>query len=109
MPAQTTNPAAHRNSGNTPSISKNSSQGYQLPIADIAEATQLTLWDGVDLDAAGLDQEQAKLIAEERYAGNRMMLALALPGISPTARIVAAALAYHGWLWELYTKLPKPP
>ena len=68
--------------------------GSQLPDAEIAHAVQPSLWDGVDL--AQFDSTRADLLAGYR-PGDRMLLASSLSNVSPTARLVAVALAYHGW------------
>ena len=63
----------------------------------IAAATAPSLWAGVDLAGIGLSAEQAAEIAGFRPA-ERMLLALRLTQVSATARIVAAAVAYRGWI-----------
>ena len=70
------------------------SAGFQLPNASITAAVQPGLWDGVDL--AQFEATRPGLIEGYRPA-DRMLLALSLTEVSPTARIVAAALAFHGW------------
>ena len=71
------------------------SSDFQLPIAEIAQATQPRLFDGVDLSA--FDAERPEVIA--RYLpGDRMLLALSLTEVSWRERCVAAVLAYHGWI-----------
>ena len=66
----------------------------QLPMADLAKATQPSLWDGVDLEAFGVDR--AATIGNYRPA-ERMLTALGLD-VSLSAKVIAAALAYHGWV-----------
>ena len=66
--------------------------GVQLPQADIAKATQPGLFDDLPESAFTVDH---RLIINARPA-DRMLLCLALP-VSNAAKIVAAAIAYHGW------------
>ena len=73
-------------------------QAVQLPHVEIVHAVQPTLWDGVDPhDLPDFAAELVPLI-ENMKIGDRMMLALALSEVSATARIVAAAIAWHGWI-----------
>ena len=65
----------------------------QLPMADIAQATEPDFWDGVDLATIGV--ERAQEIAGWR-PGDRMLATLSLD-VSNTAKVVAAAIAFHGW------------
>ena len=66
--------------------------GVQLPQADIAKATQPGLFDDLPESAFTVDH---RLLINARPA-DRMLLCLALP-VSNAAKIVAAAIAYHGW------------
>ena len=66
--------------------------GVQLPQADIAKATQPGLFDDLPESAFTVDH---RLIINARPA-DRMLACLALP-VSNAAKIVAAAIAYHGW------------
>jgi DNA-binding MarR family transcriptional regulator len=66
--------------------------GVQLPQADIAKATQPGLFDDLPESAFTVDH---KILVNARPA-DRMLACLALP-VSNAAKIVAAAIAYHGW------------
>ena len=66
--------------------------GVQLPQADIAKATQPGLFDDLPESAFTVDH---KILVNARPA-DRMLACLALP-VSNAAKIVAAAVAYHGW------------
>ena len=66
--------------------------GVQLPQADIAKATQPGLFDDLPESAFTVDH---RLLINARPA-DRMLACLALP-VSNAAKIVAAAVAYHGW------------
>ena len=65
----------------------------QLPLADVAHATRPNLWDGPDTPETAARRRDL----EAMRPADRMLLAFTLP-VPPTARIVAAVLAYHGWV-----------
>ena len=69
-------------------------QAHNLPITDITKATQPDIFDGLDLSEFA--PAQLKTITELLPA-DRMRLVLGLD-VPPTARIVAGALAWHGWI-----------
>ena len=85
---------SHTDTNHTTGTQDFESEGVQLPAADLVHNTQPGLWDGVDLEAFGA--ERAALISNYRPA-DRMMLALGLD-VSSTAKVLAALVAYHGWL-----------
>ena len=65
----------------------------QLPMADIAQDTEPDFWDGVDLASFGVERAQA-IAAWPRE--DRMLAVLSLD-VSKTAKVVASAIAFHGW------------
>ena len=69
-----------------------SNSGVQLPHADIAQATQPGLFD--HLPASDFTVDHFVLI--NARPADRMLACLALD-VSNAAKIVAAAIAYHGW------------
>ena len=75
-----------------PGLTTDNSPGVQLPQADIAKATQPGLFDDLPESAFTVDH---KILVNARPA-DRMLACLALP-VSNAAKIVAAAVAYHGW------------
>ena len=80
----------------------------QLPIASITAATQPRFW--ADDDLARFSAIAIR-VAEWTYAGDRMMLAMRQPEgkkLSPTARLVAAAYAWRGWIsWPSQLSIAK--
>ena len=58
-----------------------------------------------DADIPPEDRHRAWAIATEQRAGERMMLAAHLPGLSGPARRVVQALAYRGWISDPSQKL----
>lgn len=93
MPDGATTPGTTPKPRTSPAASE--PPGFQLPQADIAQATQPSLWDGVDLAAFGV--ERAETIAGYKWA-DRMLLTLSLVEVSATARIIATIVAWHGWV-----------
>ena len=75
-----------------PGPTADNSPDVQLPQADVAKATQPGLFEDLPESAFTVDH---RLLINARPA-DRMLLCLALP-ISNAAKIVAAAIAYHGW------------
>ena len=75
-----------------PGQTADNSPGVQLPQADVAKATQPGLFEDLPESAFTVDH---RLLINARPA-DRMLLCLALP-VSNAAKIVAAAIAYHGW------------
>ena len=75
-----------------PGPTADNSPGVQLPQADVAKATQPGLFEDLPESAFTVDH---RLLINARPA-DRMLLCLALP-LSNAAKIVAAAIAYHGW------------
>ena len=73
--------------------SVNSSDGVQIPQADVAKATAPRLFE-LDPSEYTLPHRQI----EGARVGDRMLLALGL-NVSPTAKIVAACLAYFAREW----------
>ena len=68
----------------------------QLPIADLVNQIGVTIWQDDQTV-----QEDTRRSVEEMATGDRMMLAIRLAaeaGLPPTCSIVAAALAYRGWV-----------
>ena len=68
---------------------------FTPPMADMAAQTQPGLWDGMDLSE--FNAARATLI-DRMQPADRMLLMLSRKDLTPTARIVGAALAYHGWV-----------
>ena len=68
---------------------------FTPPMADMAAQTQPGLWDGIDLSE--FNAARATLI-DRMQPADRMLLMLSRKDLTPTARIVGAALAYHGWV-----------
>ena len=68
---------------------------FTPPMADTAAQTQPGLWDGIDLSK--FNAARATLI-DRMQPADRMLLMLSRKDLTPTARIVGAALAYHGWV-----------
>ena len=75
-----------------PGPTADNSPGVQLPQADVAKATQPGLFEDLPESAFTVDH---RVLINARPA-DRMLLCLALP-LSNAAKIVAAAIAYHGW------------
>ena len=68
---------------------------FTPPMADMAAQTQPGLWDGIDLSE--FNAARATQI-DRMQPADRMLLMLSRKDLTPTARIVGAALAYHGWV-----------
>ena len=68
---------------------------FTPPMAEMAAQTQPGLWDGMDLSE--FNAARATLI-DRMQPADRMLLILSRKDLTPTARIVGAALAYHGWV-----------
>ena len=68
---------------------------FTPPMADMAAQTHPGLWDGIDLSE--FNAARATLI-DRMQPADRMLLMLSRKDLTPTARIVGAALAYHGWV-----------
>ena len=80
---------------------------FQPAMPDIPAATQPGLLDGWDPTAFDLPPDRARAIAAERPA-ERMLIALRMDFLTPTARIVAVYLAYRGWIsWPSRANIAK--
>ena len=67
--------------------------GVQLPQADVVHQTAPGLFDTLPEEFL---TEAHRALQNWRYAGDRMLVALALP-VSGNAKAIAGALLWHGW------------
>ena len=102
---------SHTPTPSTPPTPAPSSTPPQLVMAEIAAATQPSFFSKADARAFSATRPDIFAIKDWR-PGNRMMFALRQrigkhgKELTPTARIVLAAIAFHGWLsWPTQQRL----